>query len=111
MGIAVSAIPFGNVLNQLENFYKAALTKLEIDSKRLQSLREELNPSDEELAEQIQNKDYGKLLANPKIQSIMQDKQLLEKMFALNKKIMEESLDEVPSNISTENQPKVIDIK
>jgi len=51
--------------------------------------------SDEELAEQIQNKDYGKLLANPKIQSIMQDEQLLEKMFALNKKIMEESLDEI----------------
>jgi len=50
--------------------------------------------ADEELAEQIRNKDYGKLLANPKMQTIMQDEQLLEKIFALNRKIIEESLDD-----------------
>ena len=57
--------------------------------------------ADEELAEQIQSKDYGKLLANPKIQSIMQDEQLLEKIFALNRKIIEESLDDELSGIKT----------
>ena len=64
--------------------------------------------SDEELAEQIQNKDYGKILANPKIQSIMQDEQLLEKMFALNKKIMEESFDDELSAGRETSEPEVI---
>jgi len=57
--------------------------------------------ADEELAEQIQSKDYGKLLANPKMQSIMQDGQLLEKIFALNRKIIEESLDDELSGTKT----------
>lgn len=46
--------------------------------------------SDEETAGQIRRKDYGRLLANPKMQAVFQDKELLQKLFALNKKIMEE---------------------
>jgi len=64
--------------------------------------------SDKELAEQIQNKDYGKLLTNPKIQAIMKDGQLLEKMFALNKKIMEENLNDELIPLETEGESKVI---
>jgi hypothetical protein len=67
--------------------------------------------SDEETAEQIRNKDYKKLLANPKIQSLMQNEQLLKKMFALNRKIMEEGLEDGFSSANTESQPKVIGIK
>jgi len=62
--------------------------------------------SDEETAEQIRNKEYGKLMVNPKIQSVFQNEQLLKKMFALNKKIMEKSLDDELSNTVTESQPR-----
>lgn len=64
--------------------------------------------SDKELTEQIQNKEYGKLLTNPKIQAIMKDGQLLEKMFAMNKKIMEESLNDELIPVQTEGKSKVI---
>ena len=60
--------------------------------------------SDEETAKQLRNPDYGKLLSNPKIQAIFQDKELLDKLFALNKKIAEDEVDESPG-------PKVIDIQ
>ena len=50
--------------------------------------------ADEETAEQIRNKDYGGLLSNPKMQSVFQDKELLKKIFALNKRIAEESLED-----------------
>lgn len=36
-----NSVPFVNILNQLKNFYEAALTKLEIDETRLNTLREE----------------------------------------------------------------------
>lgn len=64
--------------------------------------------SDKELTEQIQNKEYGKLLTNPKIQAIMKDGQLLEKMFAMNKKIMEEHLNDDLIPLQTESESKVI---
>jgi len=48
--------------------------------------------ADEETAEQIRNKDYGKLLSNPKMQAVFEDKNLLEKMFSLNKKIIDEQM-------------------
>ena len=67
--------------------------------------------SDKEIVEQIQNKDYGKLLTNPKIQSVFQNEQVLKKMFALNKKIMTERLDDEVPDGATENQPNVINIK
>jgi len=67
--------------------------------------------SDKEIVEQIQNKDYGKLLTNPKIQSIFQNEQVLKKMFALNKKIMTERLDGKVLGTATENQPNVINIE
>ena len=67
--------------------------------------------SDKEIVEQLQNKDYGKLLTNPKIQSIFQNEQVLKKMFALNKKIMTERLDDKVLDAATENQPNVVNIK
>jgi len=62
--------------------------------------------ADEELVEQIQKKDYGNLLTNPKIQSIMQDGQLLEKIFAMNRKIIEENLDEglIPGEMESKSK-------
>jgi len=59
--------------------------------------------SDKEIVEQIQNKDYGKLMTNPKIQSVFQNEQVLKKMFALNKKIMTERLDDEVPGGATEN--------
>ena len=47
--------------------------------------------SDEETADQVRNKDYRGLLSNPKMQAVFRDKELLKKIFALNKKIAEES--------------------
>lgn len=67
--------------------------------------------SDEETIEQIGNKEYGKLLANPKIQSVFQNEQLLKKIFALNKKIIEDSLADEASNTKPESRPKVINIE
>ncbi|MBN1870353.1 MAG: CvpA family protein [Candidatus Omnitrophica bacterium] len=46
--------------------------------------------SDPQIAELARNKDYNQLLSHPKIQSVFQNKELLEKLFALNKKMMEE---------------------
>jgi len=48
--------------------------------------------ADEETAEQIRTKNYSQLLANPKMQAVFQNPELLKKIFALNKKIMEEGL-------------------
>lgn len=67
--------------------------------------------SDEETIEQIGNKEYGKLLANPKIQSMFQNEQLLKKIFALNKKIIEDSLADEASNTKPESRPKVINVE
>jgi len=67
--------------------------------------------SDEEMIAQIRNKEYGKLLANPKMRSALANDQLLKKIFALNKKIMEEGIAEETSNGEKESQPKVIEIK
>ena len=44
----------------------------------------------------IRNKDYAGLLANPKMQNIFQDEDLLKKIFALNKKLAEEDSEEIP---------------
>lgn len=43
--------------------------------------------SDEEIAEHIKNKNIAGLIANPKIRALMQDEQLMEKMFDLGQKI------------------------
>jgi len=67
--------------------------------------------SDEETVEQISNKEYGKLLANPKILSMFQNEQLLKKIFALNKKMMEQGLSDDASGKTTKRQPKMINIK
>ncbi len=60
--------------------------------------------SDEETAEQIKSQDYGALLANPKIQEVFQNEELLKKIFALNKRIAEELPEE-------ESDPKIIRIE
>ena len=62
--------------------------------------------SDEETAEQIKNKNYGKLLVNPKMQEVFQNEELLKKIFALNKRIMEENPVEGPGPKTLEVQPK-----
>jgi hypothetical protein len=62
--------------------------------------------ADEETAAQIRDKDYGALLANPKMQAVFRDEELLSKIFALNKRIAEESLKEPPPT-----EPKVIEIE
>lgn len=67
--------------------------------------------SDKEISEQIQNKNYSRLLSNPKMQAIFQDKELLKKIFAFNKMIMEESSEDDPAKKSPESEPKVIDIE
>ncbi|MCK5179313.1 MAG: CvpA family protein [Candidatus Omnitrophica bacterium] len=63
---------------------------------------------DEETAKQIRNKDYGKLLSNPRMRDIFQDEDLLKKMFALNQRIAEEDEEEESEREST---PKIIDIQ
>ena len=65
--------------------------------------------SDEETAEQIRNKDYGKLLSNHKMQAVFQDKELLKKMFALNKKLAEEDGENEDS--TDETSPKILEIR
>ncbi|HQP09882.1 MAG TPA: CvpA family protein [Candidatus Omnitrophota bacterium] len=59
--------------------------------------------ADEKTAEQIKNKDYAALLSNPKMQELFQDKELLKKIFALNKRLSQEP----PAQ---ESGPKIIEI-
>ena len=67
--------------------------------------------SDKETAQQIQDKDYNKLLSNPKMLAVLKDKELLGKIFALNKKIIEEGLPTEPEEQPTESPPRVITIE
>ncbi|MBI5150047.1 MAG: hypothetical protein HZA28_04665 [Candidatus Omnitrophica bacterium] len=54
-----------------------------------ETLREIL--TDKEFVEAARNKDFSKLMTNPKMQAIFQDKKLLQKILDLNLKIMEQS--------------------
>ena len=65
--------------------------------------------SDEKTAEQLRSQNLSQLLSNPKIQAVLQDKELLKKVFALNKKIMEEGLETTPAEEPKANLPKVIE--
>jgi len=47
---------------------------------------------DPEIQELIKNNNYAKLLSNPKMKAIMKDKDLIQKIFALNKQIMQENM-------------------
>jgi hypothetical protein len=67
--------------------------------------------ADEEIAALIERHDYIKLMGNPKIQALMQNEELLKKMFALNKKIMEESPEGESTEAPMKNPPKVISIE
>lgn len=65
-------------------------------------------PSDPDIVQDIQDKNVGKLLTSPKMQSIMGDKDLIKNFFSLQKKIMEESLEDL--EIDNVPIPKVIEI-
>jgi len=75
-----------------------------VEDKRLKAIF-----SDEETAELIRSKNYIKILSNPKIQAVFQDQELLEKMFALNKRIMEGGPDSKIFEENTERQPELIE--
>ena len=114
-GLVNDRIPNGSfdvkkVISALQD--PAKLQELE-STEELKALREDdrLNElfADEETAEQIRDKDYGKLLSNPKMQAVFQDKELLRKLFALNQRIAEESVEEEERSVE-ESGPKVIDI-
>ncbi len=62
--------------------------------------------TDEETADQIKNKDYSALLANPKMQNVFQNKELLKKIFDLNKKIAEGVPEETSGAKIIDLQPK-----
>lgn len=64
--------------------------------------------SDEDLAEQVKNQDYQALLSNPKMQAVFRDKELLRKLFALNKRIAQENPEEEPEE---DSGPKIIEIQ
>ena len=57
---------------------------------------------DEDTARQIRDKDYTALLANPKIRAIFNDKEFLRKIFALNKRIVEEAGKAEPETLKEE---------
>ncbi len=61
--------------------------------------------SDKKTAEQIVNKDYGGLLSNPKMQAVFKDKELLQKLFALNKRIADEAGEDDDSVSGAEPPP------
>lgn len=65
--------------------------------------------TDEETAKQIEEKNYTQLLSNSKIQAVFQDEALLKKVFALNKKILQDD----PAEETTQEpaQPKIINIE
>lgn len=63
-----------------------------IKDKQLQAIL-----SDETTAEQIQSKDYAQLMANPKVQEIFKDEELLKKILALNKIILNSDTDRASS--------------
>ncbi len=67
--------------------------------------------SDEEISEQIRNKNYSQLLSNPKIQAIFSDQELFEKLLALNKRIMEGHLEGDVSQENTENPEESIPLQ
>ncbi len=48
--------------------------------------------TDEEIAEYIQTKNFSQLLTNPKIHALLQDKEVIDKIFAFNKKIMADGI-------------------
>jgi uncharacterized membrane protein len=56
--------------------------------------------ADHEVAELIRDKDYVKLLTNPKMRVIFQDKDLINKIMALNKKVVESASD-IPADKDT----------
>ena len=64
--------------------------------------------SDEETTEQIQNKDYAKLLSNPKFQAVFKDEQLLRKIIALNKVILETEADKKNSGEPSSSGAKMV---
>ncbi|MCK5506612.1 MAG: hypothetical protein KAJ10_15720, partial [Thermodesulfovibrionia bacterium] len=87
----------------------AKFKKLE-SSEEFKTLKEDIHLkellADEETADQIRDKDYGKLLSNPKMQAVFQNKELLKKILALNQRIAEESLEDEDGPKTLEIQPE-----
>ena len=68
--------------------------------------------ADEEITAQINSQDYAKLLTNPKIQAIFQDEQLLKKIMALNKIILESETGAAQKTAGkAPAAPRVVEIK
>jgi len=86
----------------MEQFEDSAEYKALADDEILRSILE-----DEETAEQIRTKNYQELLTNPKMQELLSNEELLKKIFALNKRIMESGPDEEKQT----SQPKVINVE
>ncbi|MBI3617764.1 MAG: CvpA family protein [Candidatus Omnitrophica bacterium] len=68
---------------QMQNLQSSAEYKAAWEDKTLQKLL-----ADEEIMRDIRNKNFAKLLANPKMQAMMKDPALVKKILDLNIKIM-----------------------
>lgn len=69
---------------QLEQYKTTEEFNSLMEDKQLQDIL-----ADEEIAVQLNKQDYAKLLTNPKIQAIFQDEQMVKKIMALNKVILD----------------------
>ena len=75
-----------NMALQIKTLQESKEYKALAEDKKIQAVL-----SDEETLKQIQNKDIAKLFSNPKVLEIMQDGELLKKIFDMNKVIMLEN--------------------
>ena len=99
-----------NVLSnpqQLEKYKTTEEFNTLMEDKQLQGIL-----ADEEITVQLNHQDYAKLLTNPKIQAIFQNEQLVRKIMALNKVILEsETGAAAPPVAEAPAGPKVVEIK
>ena len=63
--------------------------------------------ADQKTVKQIQEKNFSQLLVNPKVHSVLQDKELLKKLFAFYKEMVKQSIGE---NNKTQPSVKIINI-
>lgn len=99
-------------LNKIQKFFEdpSQIEKFE-DTKEYKDLVSDEHLAailaDEQTIEQFRSKNYTELLANPRVQELFNDEDLLKKIFALNKRIMEGE----PIDGEKTATPKTINVK
>ena len=78
--------------NQMQNLQSSEEYKAVREDKSIQDILK-----DEEMMRDIQEKNFAKLLANPKMQALIKDPELVKKILDMNVKIMEQNTNTAPA--------------